>query len=127
MVELPDSQQNHESVKAALGQWYQLRAEQRLPKIVQQLSQKIGVDYGDIEIRHFKSRWGSCRADGRLQFNWRLMMAPSKVIEYVVVHELCHRLHLNHSPAFWNEVERHMPEFQHHRKWLKTDGHLLTL
>ncbi|NOR51221.1 MAG: DUF45 domain-containing protein [Gammaproteobacteria bacterium] len=117
--------QNRDEIKSAIGHWYHQRAEERLPKIVAQLAAKIGVNYGDIEIRHFKSRWGSCRADGRLQFNWRLMMAPSKVIEYVVVHELCHRIHLNHSRAFWGEVERHMPEFQQHRKWLKTDGHLL--
>ncbi|MCW8983350.1 MAG: M48 family metallopeptidase, partial [Gammaproteobacteria bacterium] len=117
-VNLPIKRQSHEAIKNLLSSWYQQRAEERLPTLVEQLSKKIGVSYGDIQIRHFKSRWGSCRADGRLQFNWRLMMAPSSIIEYVVVHELCHRLHLNHSPKFWHEVEKQMPDYRQHRKWL---------
>ncbi|MDH3354108.1 MAG: M48 family metallopeptidase [Chromatiales bacterium] len=127
MIALPDSHKSQDNVKEALGQWYQQRAEKRLPEIVSKLSKEIGVDYGDIEIRHFKSRWGSCRADGRLQFNWRIMMAPSQVIEYVAVHELCHRIHLNHSTLFWDTVERQMPKYRAHRKWLKEHGYLLTL
>lgn len=120
-------QDNQTAIKAALGRWYQQRAEERIPQMVEQLAQTIGVDYGPIQIRHFKSRWGSCRADGRLQFNWRLMMADTKVIEYVITHELCHRIHLNHSRDFWNEVECHMPEFHQQRKWLKSEGHRLAL
>jgi len=123
--QIRDQTQDH--IRHTIGQWYQQRAEERLPEIVAQIATTIGVNYGAIEIRHFKSRWGSCRADGRLQFNWRLMMASSEVIEYVVIHELCHRIHLNHSRAFWGEVEKHMPDYKQHRKWLKTDGHLLTL
>ena len=119
--------QTQDQIRRTIGQWYQQRAEERLPEIVAQIASMIGVNYGAIEIRHFKSRWGSCRADGRLQFNWRLMMASSKVIEYVVIHELCHRIHLNHSRAFWYEVERHLPDFRQHRRWLKENGHLLTL
>jgi len=126
-LNIPLKHQCHETIKELLGQWYQQRAEDRLPTLVAQLSTQIGVDYGDIQIRHFKSRWGSCRADGRLQFNWCIMMAPSSVIEYVIVHELCHRLYLNHSPLFWQEVEKHMPEFREHRKWLKMNGRHLTL
>lgn len=122
-----DPDQKREQIRSTIGRWYQQRAEERLPKIVAQLASTIGVNYGAIEIRHFKSRWGSCRADGRLQFNWRLMMASSRVIEYVVVHELCHRVHLNHSRAFWCEVEKHMSDFRQHRRWLKENGHLLAL
>lgn len=118
---------NQTAIKAALGRWYQQRAEERVPQMVAQLAQRIGVGYGPIQIRHFKSRWGSCRADGRLQFNWRLMMGDTKVIEYVITHELCHRIHLNHSRDFWDEVEYHMPEFHQQRKWLKSEGHRLTL
>lgn len=118
---------NQTAIKAALGRWYQQRAEEQIPLMVEQLAQTMGVDYGPIQIRHFKSRWGSCRADGRLQFNWRLMMADFRVLEYVITHELCHRIHLNHSRGFWNEVECHMPEFHRHQKWLKSEGHRLTL
>ena len=127
IVELSNAQESSDATKTVVGQWYQQRAEERLPKIVAKLSKEIGVDYGDIEIRYFKSRWGSCRADGRLQFNWRLMMAPPQIIEYVVVHELCHRIHLNHSRMFWREVEQQMSDYKQNRKWLKARGHLLAL
>ncbi len=127
-IKLPSHQQeDQQAIKGALEGWYQQRAEAHIPKIVAQLSEQIGVNYGAIEIRHFKSRWGSCRADGRLQFNWRLMMANPEVLRYVIVHELCHRIHLNHSRPFWHEVERQIPDFRHHQRWLKTDGQRLTL
>jgi predicted metal-dependent hydrolase len=131
MVALTARQQAHaqrqQKLITLLGAWYKQRATEYLPELVAHLASSIGVHYGPIEIRHFKSRWGSCRADGRLQFNWRIMMAPAQIIEYVAIHELCHRIHLNHSAAFWSEVARHMPEFKQHRKWLKENGHLLTL
>lgn len=119
--------QTQDHIRRTIGQWYQQRAEERLPEIVAQIAATIGVNYGAIEIRHFKSRWGSCRADGRLQFNWRLMMAPRPVIEYVIIHELCHLIHLNHSPAFWRVVEIHMPDYRQHRIWLRENGENLAL
>ncbi len=120
-------EQSRDGIKKAIAQWYRQRAEERLPKIVAQRAAIIGVNYSAIEIRHFKSRWGSCRADGKLQFNWRLMMASPEVIEYVVVHELCHRIHLNHSRLFWDEVEKYAPNFRQHRRWLNKNGHLIEL
>lgn len=85
----------------------------------------IGVTYGKITIREQKSRWGSCSSRGNLNFNWKLVLAPPEVLDYVVVHELCHRLQMNHSPEFWNEVERVLPDYQKRRKWLKENGWLL--
>ena len=86
------------------------------------LAPLVGVDYGRISIRHQKTRWGSCSAKGNLNFNCLLMLAPEDVRDYVVVHELCHRKEMNHSPDFWSEVEKHCPDYRIHRKWLKDNG-----
>ncbi len=82
----------------------------------------LGVTYGRITIRHQKTRWGSCSAKGNLNFNCLLMLAPSRVLDYVVIHELCHRKEMNHSPAFWVLVERFCPDYRQSRKWLKENG-----
>jgi hypothetical protein len=87
----------------------------------------VGVRYGRISIRHQKTKWGSCSSKGNLNFNCLLMLAPEAVRDYVVVHELCHRKHMNHSPAFWAEVERVLPDYSDSRKWLKTHGRELML
>ena len=83
---------------------------------------RVGVTYGRISIRHQKTKWGSCSSGGNLNFNCLLMLAPETVRDYVVVHELCHRKQMNHSEAFWAEVERVLPEYREARKWLKTHG-----
>lgn len=88
-------------------------------------AERMGVTFGRITIREQKTRWGSCSRQGNLNFNWRLILAPPPVIDYVIVHELAHRLHLNHSPAFWATVGRHLPDFARHRRWLKENGHRL--
>ena len=83
---------------------------------------RLGVTYGKITIRTQKSRWGSCSAQGNLNFNCLLMLAPEEIREYVAVHELCHRMHMNHSPAFWTAVAKALPDYEARRKWLKTNG-----
>ncbi len=85
----------------------------------------IGVDYGKITIRKQKTRWGSCTSNGNLNFNLLLMLAPDEVVDYVVIHELCHRLEMNHSKAFWNNVSHVMPDYKNHIKWLKIHGNEL--
>lgn len=80
------------------------------------------VSYGRITIRNQKTRWGSCSGKGNLNFNCLLMLAPEKVIDYVVVHELCHLIEMNHSKAFWAQVERVMPDYKVQRQWLKDHG-----
>ncbi|MBD5550123.1 MAG: M48 family metallopeptidase [Lachnospiraceae bacterium] len=93
-----------------------------IPERVSFYARKIGVNYGRITIRNQKSRWGSCSSKGNLNFNCLLMLTPAEVIDYVVVHELCHRLEMNHSRYFWAEVERVLPDYKKWEKWLKNDG-----
>ncbi len=89
---------------------------------VARLAPKVGVTYGRITIRWQKTRWGSCSSKGNLNFNALLMLAPPEVRDYVIVHELCHRLEMNHSPRFWAEVARVMPGYRDQLKWLKVHG-----
>lgn len=86
-----------------------------------------GGVYHTITVRDQKSRWGSCSSRGTLSFNYRLMFAPPSVLDYVVVHELCHLTHMNHSRDFWDMVARVMPEYKTYKQWLRDHGHELTL
>lgn len=93
-----------------------------IPERVEYFAKVIGVTYGKITVRNQKTRWGSCSSKGNLNFNCLLMLAPPEVLDYVVVHELCHRKQMNHSKAFWLEVEKVLPDYKEVRKWLKEDG-----
>ena len=101
------------------------RARDDLVKRAAYFAPLVGVTYGRITIRAQRTRWGSCSSRGNLNFNCLLMLAPDEVRDYVVVHELCHRRHMDHSPAFWAEVERVMPHWRERRRWLKENGDLL--
>ena len=83
---------------------------------------KMGVTVNRITVRSQRTRWGSCSVKGNLNFNCLLMLCPEEVQDYVVVHELCHRKEMNHSAAFWAEVEKYCPDYKLHRKWLKENG-----
>ena len=89
---------------------------------VRHYAELMQVSYGRITIRNQKTRWGSCSAKGNLNFNCLLMLVPDEVVNYVVVHELCHLVEMNHSKAFWKQVERILPEYKKHRDWLKVHG-----
>ena len=88
-------------------------------------AEKIGVSYGRISIRGQKTRWGSCSSKGNLNYNYLLMLCPDDVIEYVVIHELCHRVYMNHSKRFWEKIEEFCPNYRQARKWLKQNGNSL--
>lgn len=93
-----------------------------IPERVEYFAKVIGVTYGKITVRNQKTRWGICSSKGNLNFNCLLMLAPPEVLDYVVVHELCHRKQMNHSKAFWLEVEKVLPNYKEVRKWLKEEG-----
>ena len=97
-------------------------AVQCIPQRVAYYAVRMGVGYGRVTIRNQRTRWGSCSSKGNLNFNCLLMLAPTQVVDYVVVHELCHRLHMNHSAAFWEAVAKYMPDYIQWRKWLKDHG-----
>lgn len=96
-----------------------------IPERVAYFAPKVGVTYGEITIRSQRSRWGSCSGKGNLSFNCLLMLAPPQVLDYVVVHELCHRKEMNHSQRFWTEVAKILPDYPARKKWLKDNGSLL--
>ena len=97
-------------------------AKKVIPEKVAYYARLMGVTYGRIAIRKQKTRWGSCSPEGNLNFNCLLMMAPPEVLDYVVVHELSHRLEMNHSAKFWSQVEKVIPDYRKPRRWLKEQG-----
>ncbi len=98
------------------------RALEVIPPKAERFARLIGVSYGRITIRNQVSRWGSCSGKKNLNFNCLLMLCPGEVVDYVVVHELCHLRHMDHSKEFWAEVERFCRDYKEHRKWLKEQG-----
>ena len=100
------------------------KAKEIIPAKVKHYAEIVDVNYGRITIRCQKTRWGSCSSKGNLNFNCLLMELPDEIIDSVVVHELCHRKHMNHSKEFYAEVESVFPGYKRCRKWLKENGHI---
>lgn len=113
--------------RAAVVAWYRSKAKAFLPQRTRQLAEEHGFAFGQLRIKHQKTRWGSCSAQGNLNLNLRLMMAPDAVSDYVILHELCHLRELNHSAAFWRLVAERCPDYQKWRAWLKDNGRMLKL
>ena len=122
---LREKQAEAEDVKKLTAEEIKTLAEQALkliPQRVEYFARQVGVTYGRITIRNQKTRWGSCSSKGNLNFNCLLMLAPTEILDYVVVHELCHRKEMNHSKAFWTEVEKVLPDYRRSVQWLKENG-----
>ncbi|MCI8463313.1 MAG: M48 family metallopeptidase [Lachnospiraceae bacterium] len=112
---------------AALEQRYRDSARAVLESRVAYFHQITGGAYTSVTVRDQKTRWGSCSSRGTLSFNYRLIFAPPGILDYVVVHELCHLTHMNHSKDFWDMVARVMPDYRIRKQWLRDHGQELTL
>lgn len=116
-----------ETVRAALEAWYRAQARAVFAERIAHCNAAYGFTFGRVSIKEQKSRWGSCSRAGNLNFNWRLLLAPLPVLDYVVYHELAHLKEMNHSPRFWRLVARACPEYETHRAWLRRHGRTLRL
>jgi len=111
-----------QAAQDAFRAYYTAKGNERIRQRVAYFASKVGVTPKVVEIRELPHRWASCSASGRLTFHWKCMMAPLTIIDYVIVHELCHFHHLDHTEAFWNEVDKVMPDYRERREWLRTRG-----
>jgi len=114
-----------ESFSKALVRWMKAEAQRYIVSRAHEMARKLHLDIRSIVFRDQSSRWGSCSTNKHLNFNWRLIQAPKEVIDYVIMHELAHLVHMNHSERFWAYVEHVLPDFQVHRKWLRLHGAVL--
>ncbi len=111
-----------EGAAAAIERWYRREARARIEGVARREALRLGVAYGSIGIRDQRTRWGSCSRRGHLSFSWRLAAAPQEVLEYVVVHELCHLREHNHSRAFWRQLTAARPCWEAEAHWLREHG-----
>ena len=123
-----DGGERYEAIRQAVVGWYRERAAERLPDVVERWWPRLGRgEISRVLVRDQRQRWGSCAPDGTLRFNWRSVMLKPALIEYVVVHELAHLTHANHSADFWELVSRAMPDAQQRRQRLREAGRTLPL
>ncbi len=108
--------------QAAFRDFYVRRGIERFRARVKYYAPKVGVIAASVDVRDLANRWASCSPTGDVVFHWKCLMAPQTIIDYVVVHELCHLHHLDHTDAFWNEVDKVIPEYRERKEWLRTQG-----
>jgi predicted metal-dependent hydrolase len=113
--------------REALERWYRRMAREEIAPRLDQAVAELGTRYTKLTIRNQKTRWGSCSTTGAMSFNWRLLLGPEEVLDYVVWHEACHLKVMDHSPRFWALVAYHMPAYPHARRWLRRHGGTLVL
>jgi predicted metal-dependent hydrolase len=111
--------------KGAMREWYLRRADEKILPRVKRHAIELGVDFKRATIVDNRYRWGSCTVNDNVTFNWRLIKAPSFVIDYIIVHELAHLIEPNHTPRFWNIVRAQVPRMETAKAWLMENGHLL--
>lgn len=111
-----------EKLQSDLKKWYKKQAAAYITKRVDYYKDIVGVTVNSVSIKSRKSQWGSCDSNGDITFSWRLVMARPEAIDYVVIHELCHRKHMDHSSAFWNQVQKYMPDFKAQKQWLEENS-----
>lgn len=116
-----------EAARLAFETYFSERGLQRFSERVAYYAPKAGVTVASIKVKEMGYRWASCGKNGVLNFHWKCMMAPPKIIDYIVVHELCHVHHRSHSDAFWNEVDKVLPDYRERKEWLRRRGASLDL
>lgn len=107
---------------AAIERWYRRQARAEVAPRLDVAAAAVGRAYTTLTIRNQRTRWGSCSSTGAMSFNWRLLLAPPEILDYVVWHEACHLVHMDHSPRFWGLVERHLPGYREPQRWLRRYG-----
>lgn len=129
LVEVEDklyvASRNPKLIKSYLTSWYKQQARKLIVARVEHYAKLSGATYRSVAITSAETRWGSCSSQKTLNFNWKLVMAPLPVIDYVVCHELAHLSEMNHSRAFWETVRKMYPLYREYRTWLKRHGHML--
>ena len=105
-----------------LTRWYKERAIIRLRQKTIRYAKQMGVVPISVGLRDYKSQWGSCQTDGKIYYNWKIIIAPHSIVDYVVVHELCHLVHGDHSKQFWKMLETIIPDYIEKKEWLKVNG-----
>ncbi|MBT5031764.1 MAG: M48 family metallopeptidase [Proteobacteria bacterium] len=128
LVHLPTSVlESTAYIKKRIVHFYKSAGLQHFSERVDYFAERVGKRPTEIKVYSYKRRWGSCSNKGVITFNWQILLAPAAVADYVIVHELAHLIHFDHSKPYWQVVERVMPDYRTHRKWIKDNGHLLTL
>jgi len=112
--------------RQAVVDWYIQRAGEELPERVDRFAPKLGTQYDSVEVTEIEDRWGEYE-DGTIRLNWRLILSPIRIQDYVVVHELAHAIHDRHSNSFWNTVGTLIPDYEDRREWLRLNGNTLTV
>ena len=115
------------AAREAFTTFYRDKGQSRLERRVAYFAAKVGVKAGTVQVRDLGYRWATCLKSGGLHFHWRCLMAPLTIIDYIVVHELCHLRHRDHSDAFWNEVDKVLPDYRDRKDWLRVRGAELDL
>lgn len=116
-----------EDIKKAMEKWYKIKGENFIKKRMNQFSKVLGLKAKQVSVRKLKSNWGLCYGNGNITMNLKLIGAPTEVIDYVIVHELCHLEHHNHSKRYWDFVLHHMPNYKERSQWLKVNGYRLEI
>ena len=114
-----------EQIRLQMQDWYKQVARDTLTQKSIHVCQRLNTQFRSINLRRTKTKWGHCTARGELQYNWLIMQAPEDIVDYLVAHECCHLLHLNHGPNFWAQVKDICPDYLEQRQWLKDNGHRL--
>ena len=122
-----DRAMGSKDVKTFIEDWYVRESTKILNTRTYEFAKKMKVEPSAITVKNYASKWGSCTASNKISYNWRIIMAPDCIVDYLIIHELCHIIEHNHSKNFWYQVGKYCEDFKKKRKWLRENGHKLVL